>query len=73
MSRRVYPRCPTCGSDITLAEWRPRDAWFGRSAPDPMQREFHPATCTNSACDWEGPKDEAAVREAQARSTRQAE
>ena len=66
MSRRVYPRCPTCGCDITLAEWRPR-------AFSSAEHDFFPARCTDPRCDWQGPKDEAAVSEAQARSARRKE
>jgi hypothetical protein len=70
MSRRIYPRCPTCGCDITLAEWRPRSAL---ASVDPADYEFFPARCSDPRCDWQGPKDESAVSEAQARSARRKE
>jgi len=63
-------RCPECGSEVRPSQWRPRQAWFGNTIPDPGHHEFFPARCTNDDCAWEGPKDDTAVREAQERRAR---
>jgi hypothetical protein len=52
----VKPTCPECGSAVIPGYWAPRQAWFGHKAPD-LTPVFHPAECTNKACDWEGSKN----------------
>jgi hypothetical protein len=59
--------CPQCGSKVVPAIWRDRGAWSGQRTPE-RRRQFRPAECVNSACDWEGQSDDAAVAEARARA-----
>jgi len=61
---------PECGGEIAPSAWVSRGKWMnaaGEWMPE-RRRSFRPARCTSRKCDWEGPSDETAVREAKERA-----
>jgi len=48
--------CPRCGKPLEPGGWRKPQASFGKPPSADLPKQFYPARCSNTKCDYEGSK-----------------